>query len=129
MTDLSEFQALQDSLNQAIDVPVLHPVTGAELGVTIKVVSYQSRIGRERVMGIIGKWRAKARNGKLTLEQETVQSREILAAMIVGWEGLEENKKPVEYSQAKALEIVRDYQVIADAVDAAVGDREAFFSK
>ena len=129
MTDLSEFQALQDSLNQAIDVTVLHPVTGAELGVTIKVVSYQSRIGRERVMGIIGKWRAKARNGKLTLEQETVQSREILAAMIVGWEGLEENKKPVEYSQAKALEIVRDYQVIADAVDAAVGDREAFFSK
>lgn len=128
MADLNEFKRLQDSLDDPITVDIVHPKTQLPLGVKVKVVSYQSASVRGKISTIAAKYRQKAKSGgELTQDQEQARAREIAAAAIVGWSGIEANGKPFEYSPANAIVLVSDYPLISEQIDAAAGARDDFF--
>lgn len=57
------------------------------------------------------------------------EKSELLAAVTVGWSGIDLGNGPVEFSQNAARELYNEHNWIRDQVDVFVGDRANFFTK
>lgn len=129
--DLSSLDAGVSRQEEGIPVDIRHPATGKPLGITITVASYES----ERVKAV-----AREMGNQLLLQQrrnpkkaDSVEAHEertfrIALAAIIGWEGVEMAGKPLPFSRENARTVLERYPFIAEQIDAAAGDRAAFFA-
>ena len=68
------------------------------------------------------------RGGKKLISAEAldIETIERLARCTKGWRGLTDNKKEIEFSYEKAIELYTEYPLLRDQVEDFIGDRENF---
>lgn len=127
--DLSTLDSVA-AANDGASLELKHPGTHAPLGIFIRLAGRDSDKFKEADF--------RARNQRLDLAQKGVKMNrtaeeidaevlDMLAACTLGWDGLVENGKEVEFSKAKAKHIYVKYPWIREQVDAFISDRSNFF--
>lgn len=109
---------------------IVHPKTGADLGIRIKVISPDSP--QYRKLGNIIKNRnlqalRKGRNG-LTSEAIDEGAIELLVGAVVSWEGVVWGGQPMECTSANVRQLFDSCPWIKEQVDEFVGDRGNFMA-
>lgn len=120
-TDLSFFE-VSDTAN----VIIKNPATGLPMDETIiTIYSRNSKVWRAAVSRFAAP--ATARNQtKLDMEANDKRSIALLAAVTVGWSGIYEDKKPVEFSEKAAIDIYSRYPWLRNQLDEALADDANF---
>lgn len=126
MVDLSEFAGLPQAQEDGIDVAILHPGTGEDLGITVRVAGPDSERQKKARNAITNERLQKSRNKRLTASELEADAIKITAASIIEWSGMIENGKPVELTRENATAIITKYPFIYDQLTAAIGDRSGF---
>ena len=109
------------------DMDVLHPVTKAKLGWTIRLIGtdaeqFQSAVNRQSDARM-----ELLRNGKtFTSADNQKNSIDLLVAATVGWNGIIRGGKPFEFSMANARILYTQYPWVAEQVDAFISGRRNF---
>lgn len=123
--DLGEYAR---NMLEVADVELIHPLTGETLGAKIQVLSPDSdeyqRLSLQRQNENI-KFARKNR-GKTTAEKMAEDGLNLLVAITVGWEGIEENGQPIPFTQENARRIYKQFPFIKEQVDEFAGDRRNF---
>lgn len=108
---------------------------GAESGFTFTVKHPESKEDtdiRITVMGADSKAYRKAFTAEIRRGQDDPDADEsnarIYSKCIIGWEGIEENGKPVKFSQEKAYEILDRYRWITAQIAEVVEKRANFMT-
>jgi len=126
MTDLSDFAGLSQAQEDGIDVSILHPGTGDDLGIKIKVAGPDSE-RQKKVRSAINNERIRmSRNKRATVAELEADALKITVASIISWSGVIENGSPVELSKENAERVLTKYPFIYDQLTSAVGDRAGF---
>lgn len=104
--DLTRFDVKSASTAGA-DLHLVNPMTGEKIGtdeapVSIRVIGRDSPVVRDTMSGIE---RRKTRGENIDREEEGL---ELLCAVVVGWEGIEFDGKPLEFSKENARKIFSD---------------------
>ena len=104
---------------------IIHPATNEETGIMITLVGADSVEWKTAMRSIRTR---SLQNGKRKISDEEAESMpfEMLAAVTLDWDGVEENGKPIKFSKEEALRIYKTVPVIAEQVDKFVGDRANF---
>lgn len=126
MTDLSQFADLAQAQDEGVDVQILHPKTGEELHISIKVAGPDSDRQKKARNAINNERLRMSRNKRLTAAELEADALKITAASIISWSGVIENGKPVDLSTESAVAILTKYPFIREQLDSAVGDRAGF---
>ena len=126
MVDLSEFNGLAQAQDEGIDVPILHPKTGEELGITIKVAGPESQRQKRMRNALITDRMSRNRNRRVTAAEIEEDALKVSAAAIISLTGVMENGKAIEYSRDNAEDLLRRYSFIREQIDTAVSDRSVF---
>lgn len=126
--DLSSLDALQKNLDEGIALEIKHPVSGQPIGLTIKLLGYES----ETVKALQRKAaNERIRNPRHVVTAEEIESRTIRmqAATIKGWafaEGFTLDGKVPECNPTEAERLLRRFPFIAKQVDDAAADQARF---
>lgn len=108
------------------DIRIVHPGTGADLGIVIKVAGPDSERVRKARAVVINARLARRNQKPLTADQLETEATRVTAAAVISWVGVSESGKPIECSQAEAERIFTKYPFIREQVDADAGDRAGF---
>lgn len=129
MFDVSSFSRLAESQETGVPVALIHPGTGADLGVTIVVAGPDSKLakGAERLM-IDGRIRGR-KVKQLTAEELQVEGLKKLAACVISWDGMLDQGKALECNTENVLRVFGMCPWIAEQVAETAGDRAAFFTE
>lgn len=99
--------------------------------VTIKLLGTDSKtwrnLNRDRSRELSFKMQKK-RNKQIDFTMSDEDTCEMLAACTLGWEGIDEKDKPIEFSKEAAYEMYMDHLWIREQVDAFIADRANFFT-
>ena len=125
--DLSE---LSDVTNQEGIVSIIHPKTGVELGIKITVASRDSAKYRKMESLVKNRNTAALQRGKRNLSAEAIDAGmlDILAACVVGWEGLEWGGQAIECTDHNIRDVYEKFPFIREQVEEFVNDRGNFIS-
>jgi len=126
MTDLSQFSDLTKAQEEGIDVPILHPKTGDEMGIVVRVAGPDSARQRKARAAVNNERLSKQRNKKPTVADLESDAIKVTAASVISWKGIEENGKAVDYSTEAAEDIFKRHPWLYEQVASAVGDRAVF---
>ena len=126
MVDLSEFSGLAQAQEDGVDVKIVHPKTGEELGITIKVAGPDSDRQKKARNAINNERLRMSRNKRLTAAELEADALKVTAASIISWDGVIENGEAVALNNENATAILAKYPFIREQLDAAVGDRAGF---
>lgn len=126
MIDLSQFADLTKVQDDGIDVSILHPKTGEELGITIRVAGPDSDRQKKARNAINNERLRMSRNKRLTAAELETDALKITAASIISWDGVVENGEAVPLNAENATAILTRYPFIREQLDTAVGDRAGF---
>lgn len=126
MTDLAQFADLVQAQDDGIDIPILHPKTGEELGITIRVAGPDSQRQRKARNAIHNERLLKSRNKRPTAAELDADAIRLTAASIISWDGVVENGESLELTSENAASVLTRYPFIRDQIDAAVSDRAGF---
>lgn len=126
MTDLSQFADLAKVQDDGIDVAILHPKTGEELGITIRVAGPDSDRQKKARNAINNDRLRMSRNKRLTAAELEADALKVTAASIISWDGVIENGEAIALNNESATTILTKYPFIREQLDAAVGDRAGF---
>ncbi len=126
MTDLSEFAGLAQVQDDGIDVAILHPGTGEELGISIRVAGPDSQRQKKARNAINNERLQKSRNKRLTAAELEADAIKLTAASIISWTGVVENGKEIELNADNASTLLTRYPFIYEQLSSAVGDRAGF---
>lgn len=119
MIDLSSLQ-----FADTYTMPVTHPSTGMPIdGMTVTLKGKHSKEWKS-ALSILA--RNAPKNAKPDLERSEKVGTELLASVVVGWSGFEENGKPVQCSKEAAKDLMTRYPWLRKQIDAAV-DEDANF--
>lgn len=112
-------------MEKGASLHIVHPATGEDTGIVITLLGTDSVEWKSCAREIKNRT---LRNGKRKLSDDEMEALpyEMLAAVTLGWEGLEEGGKPVKFSKEEAMRIYRDVPVIGEQVDKFVGERANF---
>lgn len=123
--DLSSYKA---SALDTAEIEITHPQTGENLGVKIRVMSVDSDEYRKEAMRLQNEsMRYYRKNrGKTTAERIAQEALDLLVAVTVGWEGVEENGQPLPFSKDNCRRVYTEIPFIKEQVDEFVGDRRNF---
>ena len=130
ISKLNELNAAENGVTHEFELT--HPVKGNGLGIKLKLISRESDAPRNLGIRLADKMRAddtKAhRTGKvgLSLAEIEQQSIDLLAACVVGWEGVEENGKPVEFSTAAVKKHLLRAKWVCEQISAQLDDQANF---
>lgn len=122
-----------------MDLKKFDSITNAEKGVEL-VLEEKSEKGEGAALVLLGAdseacrritheiaQRNRTKRGELTDAEVSAQGVEKLAACTKGWRGLEENGKPLEFSNAAAVKLYTDYPELADMAARFIFTRDNFF--
>lgn len=128
---------LEKFSEQGVDMELEHPVSGDILmqekpnekkPITIKVLGIDSKAYRNKQLEFqrkrIAKMTRNRKNNDIVMSDE--DACELLAECTVGWEGIVENGKPIEFSKEAAASLYMNYRWIREQVDQSIGDRANF---
>lgn len=126
--DLNSLSDLTDLQESGSEIKIFHPATSEPIGITMLVAGPDSKRQKAATSLIVAE-RAELRLRKITgarLEDEAIR---IAAASIIGWTGVFENGKEVEYSPSVALGLLTRYPFMREQIAAFSGDRANFLKK
>lgn len=110
---------------------LMHPKTGEPTGASITVRgadsdTYQEKFRecQRRRLGAMGRQRREMPN----LAQVESDALELVAACIIGWQGIDEHGVPVPFSETAARSLFERFPWIREQVDAAVHERANFLA-
>lgn len=125
MMDLSEIR------KQAQDeawVTILHPVSGAETSMRIRLLSPDSERYRQidnRIRNATTK--SMTKRGGLSAEELSESGLQLLIQATVGWENVIFDGQPIQFSPENVRTVYTDFPFIREQVDRFLGDRRNFF--
>lgn len=114
--------------NEGADIELLHPTTGAPLGVLITVCGTDSDAYRQALRERQNKRLRNAKRGGATLTAEEIEAEalDLLVRCTSGWTGVELDGKPVAFTREAARDLYRRFRWIREQVDTAIEDRANF---
>lgn len=125
MMDLSEIR------KQAQDeawVTILHPVSGEETSMRIRLLSPDSERYRQidnRIRNVATK--SMTKRGGLSAEELSESGLQLLIQATVGWENVIFDGQPIQFSPENVRTVYTDFPFIREQVDRFLGDRRNFF--
>jgi hypothetical protein len=126
--DLSTID-LTKSAEAGADLTLEHPVTGEPLDIIITLAGTDSASYRAKQKEIQNKRITKmARGKKADFSITDDEACDILAGCTLGWVGILESGKELEFSVLNAKDLYIKHFWIREQVDAFMGDRANFFS-
>jgi hypothetical protein len=129
--DLSKLEGARQKQEDGVPVAIKHPATGADLGITITIASYEServkRVAREMANRAMMEAKRNPRRGD-TVEAIEERTIAIAAAAIIDWKGIEMDGKPLPFTRDNAKMLLEKFPFIGEQLDAAAGDRSLFFA-
>lgn len=123
MTDLSIFD-YETKAEQGFDVDILHPATAKPTGITINLVGKDSQTFERAQTKFQRAMKDVADDDR---DAALKASCQLLADCTRGWDGLDENGKPVKFTTAAAVDIYTRYKGIREQVDRAITQRSRLF--
>jgi len=124
--DLSNFD-LKANADRGFDVEVKNPIDGTDTDIIVSVVGSDS--ARYRNANIAAMVEVPLDEGMPIQEKAAVVTKRfslVLAACVTGWAGIEIDGKEIEYSPTSALEVLGQYDWIADQLSEKIKNRENF---
>jgi hypothetical protein len=125
--DLSTID-LTKSAEDGADLILEHPVTGEPLDIIITLAGTDSSSYRMKQKEIQNKRITKmARGKKADFSTSDEEACDLLAGCTLGWVGIVESGKDVEFSKSNAKDLYTKHLWIREQVDVFIGDRANFF--
>lgn len=123
--NLNDFD-LQAKADQGVEVPLRHPHTNEPLGDAVVVVAGQDS-KRYRMARAEQARKLQGRDEPMTPEEADAVGVEFMAALCLGWRGIELDGKPYSYTPDNARHLFDRYRWISDQCVAKLPDRSSFF--
>lgn len=124
--DLSQFDGLAQAQEEGVDVTIVHPKTGEDMGIKIRVVGPESKRQKRIRNMLVNDRLVRNRNRRVTAAELDTDALKISASSILSWQGIEINGKPFEYSEENSEYLLTNYPFIREQIDSAVSDRAVF---
>lgn len=124
--DLAKFD-LKSNAEKGSDVKIMNPIDNTETDIVVSVVGSDS--ARYRNANIAAMVEVPYDDKMPTVEKAaavTKRSSLVLAACVTAWSGIDVNGKSLEYTPAAALEVLAQYDWIADQLGDHIKNRENF---
>lgn len=99
-----DLNAINGSITDSFEVEIVHPVTG-DGGWFVQLASPCHTESQLRVMAVLDKSRKRKNSTPQHDEKDVVA---LVIARILGWRGLTAGDQEIEFSEAKAAEILND---------------------
>lgn len=126
--DISNLDGFTAALEDGTDVELKHPATDKPLGIVLRIVSYDSdRVRSVQRRQTDAAMRLRARNKAPTSDMLETNGREIMAASVVSWTGMEMDGQTLECTRDNVLAVLKRFPWVGEQIDAVGGDRAAFF--
>lgn len=128
MTDLSSLDAIVKNQEEGVELKVKHPVTNEPLGITLRVLGYESATVRKVQRKQVNQ-RLKNQRKRVTAEEIETNGREVQAAAIAGWsfdDGVTLDGVVPEFTPENVDRVLRRFPFIAAQVDDLAADASAF---
>lgn len=116
------------TLAKTFDVEIYTP-DGMLTDIKITVLSKHSDEFRQSAQHILNSTPKGRKADKVDLAKSEAQAVALLASVTVGWEGLEENGKPLECNSANVKRIYSTYPFIRSQIDEAIGEDANFMKE
>ena len=120
--DLASLDVISAAEKGAV-MPLCHPVTGVELGMSIRLAGADSEIYRKAQRAAVNKRVNKRRNLQLSQEEMEEESLTLLVKITLGWDGVLFEGELLPYGQENARMLYRRFPWIREQVDRFVHDR------
>ena len=109
-------------------LPIMHPVTGVETSMRIRLLSPDSERYRAIDYSIRNAaTQTLARRGRFSAEGMEESNMRLLVQATVGWEGVIFDGQEIEFTPANVKMVYTDFPFIREQVDRFLGDRRNFF--
>jgi len=113
--DIKSLYTVEDH-EEGAEIRIVSPIDGELTDFYIRIQGIDSKAYRSAV---------RAYHRKLLANEDGGES-ELLAAVTISWRGLEDNKKPIEFTRKAALELYENSPNIASQLDRFLSDRSNF---
>ena len=123
--DLSKIDVV-NAANQGAEVEIMHPVSGVSLGITIRVAGTDSVTHRNAQREITNRRLRNKQKNTITVEAIEEEALSVLAKCTLGWSGLEDGGKPLEFNEANARMIYEKYPFVKEQVETFMLERGNF---
>ena len=117
--DLFEFD-LDSAAENGAEMFIHNPVTGEKTDASITLKGADSHTFRNAAMEIA--------EGDLGRDEYIDRMADLLAAVTVGWKGIEWDGKPLKFSQKEAKRIYIERAWLRNDIDAFISERSNFFA-
>src|SRR3569623_3299055 len=107
MADLSQFSGLTKAQEEGIDVSILHPKTGDEMGIVVRVAGPDSARQRKARAAVNNERLSKQRNKKPPVADLESDAIKVTDASVISRKGIEQNRKAVDYSTEASEAIIK----------------------
>jgi hypothetical protein len=108
---------------EGAELSLVHPVTGEELGVYLRIAGKDSEIHLRAIRQLADKRSKKHLRNKLTAEDVERDSMEIRARVTLSWRGVVLDGEELPCNRENALALYRRFPWIVEQVDEFVYDR------
>ena len=131
MFDISEIKELsKDAINDGLPMPLKHFITGEETGAVWYIASYESDAYKAAERQMKNKGLKAQRTGRVNAEMIEDTTIDLLASLVVGWDGMIEKGKGIPFSKEAVKDILRlpiAGNSFVSQIDEFASDTEAFF--
>lgn len=120
---------IADNADIGAVLTVLHPATGVETDIKIRLSGTDSSIYRNWLIRSVNKKANTKKQKKVSFEEAEQSSTELLAALTLSWEGIEAGGKELKFTHEAAVDLYADPNMkwLREQVDEFVGERSNFF--
>lgn len=127
MLDLATIRANAADQERGAWLDLRDPVTGASTGIRLRIAGPDSATQRRAQLALADRLAELAdTDGRVSSKDRETARQEALAACVLSWEVVEHGK-PLGFSTANVLRLLRAARWLEVQVDAFAGDRAAFW--
>jgi hypothetical protein len=128
--DLAQFDTSKTS-EKGTELVVINPATFEETDIKIILAGTDSSYYRNQIKARAEEQLSKGQKKQTTIDIEKSEREgcQLLAACTLGWSGIEENGKAIEFTYENAVDLYTRHKWLREQVDRFVGDRANFFPK
>lgn len=124
--DLSSIDALTATQEDGVEVHIVHPATGDDTGIVIRVAGPDSQRRRVVQKRVTDQRLKRRRNKPLTSDELEDEALRVAAGATISWAGVRDNGVDLEFSNDAAIALYRKHRWIYEQVEADGNDRAAF---
>ncbi|MFD2248941.1 hypothetical protein FHS82_001057 [Pseudochelatococcus lubricantis] len=124
--DLSSIDALTATQEDGVEVHIVHPATGEDTGIVIRVAGPDSQRRRVVQKRVTDQRLKRRRNKPLTSDELEDEALRVAAGATISWAGVRDNGVDLEFSTDAAIALYRKHRWVYEQVEADGNDRAAF---